>query len=216
MEYVPPVCHPMLTHNLGTRRRQGVCSRLFPRRAAKIPSRIIAPPSGTLAQISDHIWPFPPLAAGHGGLFWRSFCQAFWGFLRFLVTGFIFSMLPGLMGEKALLRPFAFKRFSGLGDCAVCGHKVAMQSVAGEASKMWHHPSLPAPRAGRRGEESSREFGRRPAHADHGQSLPGVKRREGRSPLVTSTFSAPGVLTCRPTVWLDRTRFSRSYYSISA
>jgi hypothetical protein len=38
-------------------------------------------------------------------------------------------MFSGLGGEKALLRPFVFKKFSGLRACAVLGHKVAMQAV---------------------------------------------------------------------------------------
>jgi hypothetical protein len=60
----------------------------------------------------------------------------------------LFSMLSALVREKALFRSFAFKMFPSLGVCEVRGHKVAMQSVGGEARKMWHHQSLLAPRAG--------------------------------------------------------------------
>ena len=38
-------------------------------------------------------------------------------------------MFSGLGGEKSLLRPLVFKKFSGLGVCAVSGDKVAIQSV---------------------------------------------------------------------------------------
>jgi hypothetical protein len=33
-------------------------------------------------------------------------------------TGFVFSMLSGLAGEKAGFQPFVFNNFSGLGRCA--------------------------------------------------------------------------------------------------
>ena len=81
---------------------------------------------------------------------------------------------------------------------------------------MWHHQSFLAPRAGRRGVESSSDFRAPPAHAIHGPSLPAVKRREGRAPFVTRTLTVPGVLTCRPTLWLDRRRSSRTHYRLSA
>jgi len=80
---------------------------------------------------------------------------------------------------------------------------------------MWHHQSFLAPRGRRQGVKSSPEFRRRPAHADHGQSLPGVKRREGRAPFVTPTLPAPGVLTCRPTAGRDRRRSSPINYRLS-
>jgi hypothetical protein len=79
--------------------------------------------------------PFSPPAIGTGSLFQRSFCQDFWEFLRFLVTGFLFSMFSASFLENALFRPFVFKMFSGSCFSLVCGHEVAMQSVGGEARK---------------------------------------------------------------------------------
>jgi hypothetical protein len=55
---------------------------------------------------------------------------------------------------------------------------------------------------------------RRPARAPHGQSLPGVKRKEGGAPFVTPTLPAPGVLTCRPPPWRDRPRSSPTNYRL--
>jgi len=45
-------------------------------------------------------------------------------------------MLSAFVGEKALFRPFVFKIFPSLGSSPAGGHKVAMQSVAGEARNM--------------------------------------------------------------------------------
>ena len=42
-----------------------------------------------------------------------SFCNAFSGFLQFLVSGFIFNTFSGLAEEKSLLQSFVFKKFSG-------------------------------------------------------------------------------------------------------
>jgi hypothetical protein len=41
----------------------------------------------------------------------------------------LFSMFSGLAHENRLFRPFIFKMFSGLGVCAMNGHKVVMHSV---------------------------------------------------------------------------------------
>ena len=61
----------------------------------------------------------------------------------------VFSMFSASFLEKSLFRPFVFKMFSASCFCLVCGHEVAMQSVGGEARKIWHHQSLLAPRAAR-------------------------------------------------------------------
>jgi hypothetical protein len=56
-------------------------------------------------------------------------------------------MFTALVSEKTLSCPFVFKMFTALGICAVRGHKVAVQFVAGEARWIWHHHLLFAPRA---------------------------------------------------------------------
>jgi hypothetical protein len=45
-------------------------------------------------------------------------------------------MFSGLAGEKSRFWPFAFKMFPGLGGCVMVGHKVTLQPVGLEASKM--------------------------------------------------------------------------------
>lgn len=59
------------------------------------------------------------------------------------------SVFSGLADKNRLLRAFVFKMFSGLGSCAVGGLKVAIESTAGKARRVWHHPSSLASRAGR-------------------------------------------------------------------
>jgi len=97
----------------------------------------------TISGLSRH------LPRAMGGLCDRSICHVFWGSLRFLVTGFLFSMFSASFLEKALFRPFVFKMFSASYTLSVHRHNADMQSVRAEARKMWHHPSLLAPRAGR-------------------------------------------------------------------
>jgi len=48
----------------------------------------------------------------------------------------IFNMFSASFLEKALFRPFVFKKFSGSCFCLVGGHEAAMQSVGNEARKM--------------------------------------------------------------------------------
>ena len=56
------------------------------------------------------------------------------GFPTVLCNLLIFSIVTALARENIRFRPFAFKRLTALGICAVRGHKVAFQFVAGEAS----------------------------------------------------------------------------------
>jgi hypothetical protein len=102
----------------------------------------------------------------------RSLCQATLYPVWFTVTGF-FSVCSQLRQEgNCFFRPFVFKKFSASLTRSSVRQEVPLGSVRCEASYMSNHPSLPAPRAGWRGQGSGPEFLRRAGQRVHNRLEP--------------------------------------------